>query len=383
MRHPFLTAPLAAFALLTAGCLLAQTPKAEPVFRTTVRQQRDEGVHTYRIPGLATTPKGTLIAVFDIRHDSSADLPGDIDVGLMRSTDNGETWSPMKAIMDFDKSIPGSRGNGVGDPAVLVDQKTGRILVAALHSFGSRAWNGSGPGMDEKETGQFAICHSDDDGLTWSQPLSINPQIKDPAWHLVFNGPGSGVQLRDGTLVFAAQFKDAAKQPHSCFVASSDGGNTWKISPAAIPGKPPTSEAQIVELSDGSLLLSMRDESRSGKRAWAKWTWKDTLLNGQWSPHWSDVTDPTCMASIIRHPSGKLVFSNPNHPSKRVGLTIRTSDDDGKTWSPGKLLDPGTSMYSSLTVLKDGRLGLLYESGNVSGLVFARFPLAWAVSAER
>ena len=348
------------------------------VFRTVVRKQHDEGVHTYRIPGLATTPKGTLIAVFDIRHASGGDLPGNIDVGMMRSTDNGETWGSMKTILDFDAKVPNSRGNGVGDPTVLVDQRTGRIIVAALHSQGNRAWNGSGPGMTAEETGQFVLTHSDDDGLTWSKPTSINSQIKDPQWHLVFNGPGSGIQLRNGNLVFPAQFKDAQKQPHSCFVASADGGTTWKISPAAIPGKPPTSESQIVELSDGSLLLSMRNESRAGKRAWAKWTWQDNLMSGQWSPDWLDITDPTCMASIIRHPSGKLIFSNPNNPSKRVALTIRTSNDDGKTWGPGKLLDPAFSMYSCLTVIKDGSIGLLYESGDTAGLVFVRFPLEWA-----
>ena len=353
------------------------------VFRTTVRKQRDEGVHTYRIPGLATTPKGTLITVFDIRHASGGDLPANIDVGMMRSTDNGETWGTMKTILDFDDKVPNSRGNGVGDPAVLVDQRTGRIIVAALHSQGNRAWFGSGPGMTEEETGQFVLTHSDDDGLTWSKPTSINSQIKDPQWNLVFNGPGSGIQLRNGNLVFAAQFKDTNKQPHSCFISSNDGGTTWKISPAAIPGKPPTSEAQIVELSDGSLLLSMRNEARAGKRAWARWTWKDNLMNGQWSPHWLDITDPTCMASIVRHPSGKLIFSNPNNPNKRVAMTIRTSDDDGKSWSPGKLLDPAFSMYSCLTVLKDGRIGLLYESGDTAGLVFVRFPLEWAIAPAR
>jgi sialidase-1 len=85
------------------------------------------------------------------------------------------------------------------------------------------------------------------------------------------------------------------------------------------------------------------------------------------------------MASIIRHPSGKLLFSNPNNPSKRIGMTIRTSADDGKTWSAGKLLDPAFSMYSCLTILKDGRIGMLYESGDTAGLVFVRFPLEWAV----
>ncbi|MEO6755552.1 MAG: membrane dipeptidase, partial [Chthoniobacteraceae bacterium] len=146
---------------------LQRLPDDPRIFRTTIRKQGDGGVHTYRIPGLATTPKGTLIAVFDIRHKNSGDLPGDIDVGMMRSTDDGATWSAMQAIMDYDAIVPGSHGNGVGDPAVLVDAKTGAIFVAALWSKGARAWNGSGPGMTPDETAQFVIVKSTDDGVTW------------------------------------------------------------------------------------------------------------------------------------------------------------------------------------------------------------------------
>lgn len=348
-------------------------PDDPRIFRTTVRKQGDDGVHTYRIPGLATTPRGTLIAVFDIRHKNGGDLPGDIDVGMMRSTDDGVTWGEMQTIMDYDAAVPSSRGNGVGDPTVLVDTKTGAIFVAALWSKGPRAWAGSGPGMTPDETAQFVIVKSTDDGVTWSKPESITPQIKRPEWKLLFNGPGNGIQLRDGTLVFPAQFKDAGGVAHSCFIESRDAGVTWKISPPAIPERPPTSEAQIAECSDGSLLLTMRNEARTGQRAWARW--KD----GKWSDPWFAVTDPTCMASIIRHPKGCLIFSNPNNPARRTRMTIRHSADDGKTWSDGKLLDPSFSMYSCMTVLRDGQIGILYESGDTAGLVFTRFPLEWVL----
>ena len=356
-----------------------QLPNDPRVFRTTLRKAGDDGVHTYRIPGLATTPKGTLIAVFDLRHKHGGDLPADIDVGAMRSTDDGVTWSPVRRILDFDATVPGSHGNGVGDPAILVDQRTGTIFVAALWSKGARAWNGSGPGMTPDETGQFVLTKSTDDGVTWSPPINITTQVKDPAWRLCFNGPGNGIQLRDGTLVFAAQFKGADNVPHSCFIASRDGGATWKISPAAIPGSPPTSESAIAELADGSLLLTMRNESRAGTRAWARWDWQGDVLQGKWSEPWLTVPDPTCMASVIRHPHGELIYSSPNSATRRVALTIRSSTDTGKTWSAGRLLDPAGAMYSCLTVLRDGRIGVLYESGTEAGLVFARFPLAWVM----
>lgn len=341
-------------------------------YRSILRQAGDEDVHTYRIPGLATTEKGTLIAVFDARNQSGADLPGDIDVAMMRSTDNGETWSPMKRIIDFDASVPGSMGNGVGDPAVLVDRKTGTIFVAALWSHGKRAWHGSGPGLTPEETGQLVLVKSNDDGITWSDPINITQQVKDPAWRLCFNGPGNGIQLKDNTLVFPAQFRDETGMPHSCFIASRDGGETWQISPAAIPTAIPTSESAVVQLADGSLLLSMRNESKAGIRAWARWNWKGTLMQGTWSEPWYTAADPTCMASLIQLPNGDLLFSNPNDAQRRVNLTVRRSSDGGRSWDTGRVMDAGGAMYSCMTVLRDGRIGILYESDDAEGLVFVR-----------
>ena len=360
---------------------------ADPrVFRKVLRRLGDDGVHTYRIPGLATTPKGTLLAVFDIRHKGSADLPADIDVGLMRSIDDGETWSAMQRILDFDAKEPGSRGNGVGDPSILVDAQTGSIFVAGLWSKGNRGWNGSGPGMTPEQTGQFVLTKSTDDGVTWSKPINITTQVKRPEWKLCFQGPGAGIQLRDGTLVFPAQFKDT-NGAHSCFIYSADHGATWEISPPAIPVKPQTSESQIAELADGSLLLSMRNEARTGQRTWAQWTWQGDLASGQWSAPWFTVPDPTCMASLVRHPHGELLFSNPNSATRqRVAMTIRASTDGGRTWSAGRLLDARPSSYSCLTVLRDGRIGILYETGDVGcceTLTFARFPLEWVTENDR
>ena len=86
----------------------------------------------YRIPGLARSKKGTLLAVYDIRYNHAGDLPANIDVGVSRSTDGGRTWSDVKIAID-DSKIDPSLGatKGVGDPAILVDEKTGRIWVAA------------------------------------------------------------------------------------------------------------------------------------------------------------------------------------------------------------------------------------------------------------
>lgn len=359
-----------------------QADDADPL-RVVLRKPGDDGAKSYRIPGLATSVKGTLLAVFDIRHDGNGDLPANIDVGLMRSADQGETWGPMQRILDFDSAVPNSHGNGVGDPAILVDRQDGTIWVAALWSKGDHGYNGSKPGLSPDETGQLVLTKSEDDGITWSAPINITSNIKgrDPAWRLFFNGPGNGIQQRNGTLVFAAQYREADGTPRSCLLYSKDHGMTWTVTPPAIADMPPTNEAQVAELDDGSLLLSMRNYARSGQRVWARWIWRADGNSGEWSPHWSVNPDPTCMASLIRHTSGDLFFSNPAHASKRRDMTVRRSADGGRTWIAGRLIDAGPSAYSCLTELADGRIGLLYEAGKT--LTFVRFSANWVENKDR
>lgn len=351
------------------------------VKRVVVRREGDDGSKSYRIPGLTVTPKGTLVACFDIRWDGSGDLPSNIDVGVMRSTDNGDTWGKMITAIDYDQHVPNSQGNGVGDPAILVDRNTGHLYIAALWSFGNNGWNGSGPGLDPAETGQLVVSRSTDDGLTWERPVSITSQIKDKPWRLLFNGPGAGIQLTDGTLVFPAQFKDSTGKASSCFIYSQDQGEKWQISPPAIPGTPLTSESQIVQRSDGSLLMTMRNETRDPQRAWSCWQWTNHLANGNWVDTRLDVTDPVCMAGLTRHPSGVLLLSN-NNSNRRERMTIRYSKDEGQTWSNGRLLDPRPSAYSCIATMANGDIGILYECGDnrsTETLTFATFPLEWVV----
>lgn len=346
------------------------------VHRTQVRVPGQDGVHTSRIPACAVTNDGTLLAVYDARWKHSGDLPADVDVVLQTSTDRGLTWSPMRRIIDFDASEPGSKGNGVGDPAILVDRVTGDILVVALWSFGDRGWNGSRPGLSKEETGQCVLVRSSDGGRSWSVPVSITPSVKDPSWHLFFQGPGNGITLRDGTLVFPAQWRGADRVAHSAFMWSTDRGATWRVSPPAHPGKAPTSESAIAEASDGSLVLSMRDETRSGRRLFARWRFDGDIAKGSWSPTWAPFEDPTCMASMIRLPNGRLLHANAADPKRRVRLALRESADDGSTWSQPWIVDSGKCAYSSLVAFDDGDVGVLFEHGLADSIGWMSFVLA-------
>lgn len=363
--------------LVTTTTLSAAQP--DGLEKQVLRRAGDDGVASYRIPGLVTTNQGTVVACFDLRWQNAGDLPGDIDVGVMRSSDGGRSWGPLIRALDLDAGAAGARGNGVGDAAMLVDRETGKLWMVALWSHGDRAWHGSGPGLSPDETGQCVITHSSDEGQTWAAPVSITPQVKQPEWRLLFNGPGAGLQLRDGTLVLAAQYRDAAGKPSSCFLFSKDHGEQWQLSPAAFPDQPPTSEAQLAELRDGSLLMTMRNESRGPQRMWARWTWQDQPEQGEWSDRRSALEDPVCMAGLLGLADGRLVISHCNS-RKRERLTVRSSDDGGLNWNAGRVIEEGPAAYSCLTQLPDGRIGILYETGRESpyeALVFASFPPDW------
>ncbi|TXD76144.1 exo-alpha-sialidase [Algoriphagus ratkowskyi] len=345
-----------------------------PTFRIAheLRNYGMDGVNSYRIPGLVTTPKGTLLAVYDIRHNSSVDMQGDIDVGLSRSTDQGKTWSKMSTIIDMGTygGLPEDQ-NGVGDPAVLVDPETGHIWVIALWAHGKPGemiWNSSRPGLTPAETGQLVLVKSEDDGLTWSEPVNITSQMKEPKWNLFFNGPGKGIVMEDGTLVFPAQYKDEEGMPYSTIISSTDKGKTWKVGTGA---KSNTTEAQVVELSDHSLMLNMRD-NRGGSRSVSV----SNDLGQTWTEHSSSrsaLIEPVCMASIITHPSKDLLlFSNPAATDGRYNMTIKISEDEGKSWSDTNqvLLDQGQGWgYSCLTMVDEELVGILYES-SVANMTF-------------
>ena len=348
-----------------------------------VRHAGDDGAAAYRIPGLATTNRGTLLAVYDVRHNSSVDLQEDIEIGLSRSTNGGQTWEKMRIPLSFGEhgGLPRAQ-NGVGDPAILVDHTTGTVWIMAAWTHGmgnARAWNQSKPGMDIEETGQLVLARSDDDGRTWSKPVNITAQVKQPEWHFLLQGPGRGICTTDGTLVFAGQFIAADRTPHACLIYSRDHGQTWSISQ---PARSNTTEAQVAEVRPGELMLNMRD-NRGGSRA----VCTTTDLGQTWQEHPSSrsaLQEPVCMASLLHvraedNATGRdlLLFSNPDSPKRRHRITVKLSTDGGLTWPAAQqaLLDEGESWgYSCLTMIDRETVGILYES-STAHILFQAIPL--------
>ena len=343
-----------------------------------VRHSGDDGVESYRIPGLVTTNAGTLLGVYDVRHNNSADLQEYVEIGLSRSTDGGQTWEKMRIPMSFGEygGLPKAQ-NGCGDPAILVDKQTGTIWIVAAWTHGmgwNRAWTNSMPGMDKEHTAQLVMVKSEDDGRTWSEPINVTEQMKDPSWYFFFQGPGRGITMDDGTLVFASQYIGKDKIPNAGIMYSKDHGKTWKVSKHA---RTNTTESQVAEIAPGVLMLNMRD-NRGGSRAVST----TTDMGETWKEHESSRTalpESICMASLI-HVKAKdnvlgkdiLLFSNPNTTEGRHSMTIKASLDGGYTWlSENQLLvDSGSSWgYSCLSMIDQETVGILYE-GSVAHMTF-------------
>ena len=327
-----------------------------------------DGYHTYRIPSVVVTSKGTVLAFCEGRRKSRSDT-GDIDLVLKRSTDGGATWGPLQVVWD-------DGPNTVGNPCPVVDRDTGTIWLPLTHNLGE---DHESKIIDRtaKGTRTVWVVKSTDDGVTWSKPVEITKDVKKPEWTWYATGPGIGIQTKNGRLVIPCDFVEAeTKKGGSHVLWSADHGATWTPGGAIVGG---VNECQVAERSDGSLLLNLRNHHTPARE---RATATSSDGGATWSPVAADATlvEPVCQASILRYswdPS-RLLFSNPADRKSRIRMTVRLSRDEGATWTTVREFGDAPAAYSCLTALPDRTAGCLYETGIQSAyekIVFVRFPM--------
>jgi sialidase-1 len=374
------------------------------------------GYATYRIPGLATTSRGVLLAYCEARKDARGDW-GDIDIVLRRSRDGGRTWSEPRTIAD------------VKEPArnpAAAQQKLLRPGAEAAANNPVAIADGIRHQVHFLYCVDYARCfymRSYDDGASFGPPREITSTFeafrREYDWKVLATGPGHGIQLRSGRLlvpIWLSTGEGMHGHRPSCVstIYSDDHGATWQRGEIAVnhgvayatPRSSPNSarrlvnpgESVAVELTDGRVMMNIRSESPERRRA--------VVVGRDGAAGWStpifdpQLYEPICMAAIVRvtaQPAARrnrILFANPdsrhvpkqkdNWRGSRENMSVKLSYDEGKSWSVSKVLDPGIAGYPDLALGPDGSLFCLYERGGVAGeqmttasLTLARFNLAW------
>ena len=325
-----------------------------------------EEISCYRIPALLTATNGDLVAAIDERVPSCNDLRGsrDINIVIRRSSDSGKSWSEIERVVDFPE------GQSASDPSMIVDRMTGDIFL--FYNY-----------MDldsEKDVYYFHVIRSSDHGVSWSEAEDITAQISKANWHKDFKfiTSGRGIQTREGKLLHCLVNLD-----HGLHLFGSENhGKSWYLVDTALK---PGNESKVVELDDGSWMVNCRDNG-SGMRFVHVSSDEGKTWNSR--PE-QELMDPGCNGSIIRYTSvedgyekSRLLFCNANHNKKRENLSVRVSYDEGLTWTKGKTLYPGASAYSTLTVLENGDIGLLFEKDDYTRNLFVSFSLKWLTDGQ-
>jgi sialidase-1 len=325
------------------------------------------GYNTFRIPAVITTRKGTLLAFAEGRKNSSSDT-GDIDLVMKRSDDNGKTWSDLIVIWDDNDNV-------CGNPAPVQDKITGKIFLLTTWNLGSDHEPDIIKGRS-RDTRRIFLLVSSDDGRTWSGPSEITGSVKPSNWTWYATGPCHGIQIRKGEyrnrlVIPCDHIESLTERYYSHIIYSDDKGVSWYL--GGTTSQDQVNECSVAELSDGRLMLNMRNYDRTQKA-------RKVSLSDDGGITWSDIysdpvlVEPICQGSLLAYLKKKiLLFSNPANENARLRMTLRISTDQGKTWKYSQLLHAGPSAYSDITILKSGSVGCLYEMGNKSpyeGIVF-------------
>lgn len=310
----------------------------------------DYGSICYRIPALCEAPDGSLLAVADQRVPSCGDLlyNPNINLVLRKSTDQGQSWSPLRVIVDFPEGLSAS------DPSFIVDKEAGKIFL--LFNFMDH--------ISQPRKFQHLVMESSDNGETWSEPVNITPQISSPEMENYFRfvTSGKGIQTSDGTLLHTL----VTLEEGVFIIGSKDHGKTWFRLHTPIK---PADETQIAEAADGSWILSAR-VNRKGYRL----TYQSTDHGQSWKQIGDTLhADPGCNAGFVRlNTNNQEIFllTHIHHPTERKGLTLCFSTDDCQTWREHQIIKVGSAAYSSVVILPNGRVGVLYEKDDYRQIVF-------------
>ncbi|NRB53623.1 MAG: exo-alpha-sialidase [Saprospiraceae bacterium] len=340
-----------------------------------------EGYHSFRVPAIVSTRRGTLLAFCEGRKNSGEDY-GDIDVVYKRSTNNGTSWSPLKVLFSV-------KGGTCGSPTAVADMINGRICVIMSYNdrkYAERSMPPEYEAVDEWGERRVFLNWSDDDGLSWDNLQDLTKELlpRNYTWDAI--GPGAGIQLRHGPkagrLIIPALGRNLFSDNH---------GLTWQQQQI----RSGTSEGTIMQLCNGDLLRNDRGDAGAFKARRRRQISISSNNGNSWSSWRSsnDLLDPLCQASLLRYNDSypqRLLFLNPATTlpglPNRKKMSVKISYDDGITWPVERILDPNNGGYSSMAKTENGHIASLQEARENNNtaytIKFRRFNLPWILNGE-
>lgn len=383
MRPPFLSLAISliVLAVLTgaAGAWETGTLSQQVLFAGSYA----DGYPAVRIPALAATTQGTVLAFCEGRQDG--DL-GNVNLILKRSTNGGNTWSSAQLVRD-------DGANTIGNPCPIVDRTTGDILLLNNRNDANATDDSIIQGTYKREV-WITRSTKASDGVVWSTPTQITGSVNPPntAWQSV--GPGNGIQLNAGphagrlvvpctrTEIGVPYNAPGAWLGYAAY--SDDHGDTWHYGADIVDAD----ENSMVELTDGQVMMVARRPNGVSDQHYR--VARSNNQGASWSATAGQPELPTsgCQGSVLRyttaadHGRDRLLFVGPASTADRSHLTAYLSYDEGQTWSVSKELTSGYGGYSSLAVLPDMSIACLYESNGTSTITLARFDLAWLTDGK-
>ena len=371
----------------------------------------------YRIPALAVTKDGTLIAVADYRH-SGTDIgvtdKGRIDLHYALSYDNGNTWTDVMPLIEGkgDKS-PDFMNVGFGDPCIVADRESNRVLLLSC------AGNVSFQNGTRKNHQNIARFYSEDGGKTWSLPEDIAESIYSQFDETRY-GPVRSMFVASGRifqsptvkvgnyyrLYCAVLIRDKYAKHMNYVLYSDDFGGEWKIlGDANTPAVYDTAdEPKVEELPDGSILISSRynggryynmflfDDANTAQGQWLTKAFSGASNNGVVSAD-NSTNGEVMVLPVVRTADNKamhlLLQSLPLGPQrKNVGIYYKELADQmdyldpsfiAENWDGVLQVTTLNSAYSTMAWQRDNRLGFLYEeeTHGTSNLAYGGYTIVY------
>lgn len=334
----------------------------DPVSVVPAAEKHLQHNRTYQgIPALTRTPKGRLLAAW---YAGGSGEGAKNYVGLALSDDDGISWSDMLYVVD-----PQHDMLRTFDPALWC-APDGRVFLYYSQSSAG-------------ECGKKQIF--DGIGGVWqveiTEPDAPKEKLKFTAPVRIFNG----IMLNEPSLLLDNSWvlpcsvwsdtKDYTYRKHpslgvqqgAFMVVSDDAGKTFqqrgRIDPTLIPGGAQFDEQRYLQRSNGEIVCFMRCV-----QGIAEFVSQDNGATWSRPRIRTDFTTPGSRFYLNKLPSGAWLLVRNDSADCRKNLTAYLSDDEGRSWSAGLLIDERiNTAYPAGAVTADGNIYIAYDRERYEG----------------